>query len=101
MKKLLLIAFVALGFAFVVPATSHAHSSFGISIGFPLGYSGCYGPGYYGYGGYGYGYGYPAYYPRYYSTGYYGGYYPGAYYRTSYYYSPRRVYYVRHHRRYR
>ena len=86
MKKLLLIALVVSGFAFVPVQRSDAQVSVGIGgVGIGIGYPG-YRYGYYGYPGYGYGY-YPyGYYRSYPDYGYYTG--------RSYY--GRRVY--RHHR---
>jgi len=83
MKKLLLIALVAIGFAFVPAQRSDAQVYVGIPgvVGVGIG-----SPGYY--------YGYPRYY-GYYPYGYYG-YYP---YRSYYWYNGHRVYY-RHHRHY-
>jgi hypothetical protein len=90
-KKLLLIAVVVGGFAFVAVPQSKAggHVSIGIGLGFPIGY-GYYGCGYPGY----YPYAYPAYYPygyyrpAYYSVGY-------GYSRPFYWYHGRRIYYGR------
>ena len=65
-KKLLLIAVIAAGFAFVSAPRSEAGVAVGIGIGVPVGY---------GYGGYGYGYA-PVAYP-------YGGY-PYGYYSPGY-----------------
>ena len=82
MKKLLLIALVAIGFAFVPVHSSDAQIYVGIPgiAGIGIGYPG----GYY--------YGYPRYY-GYYPYGYHG-YYP---YRSYYWHNGHRVYY-RHHR---
>ena len=63
-KRLLLIALVASGFAFVSAPRSDAGVSFGIGLGFPVGYYGYGYPGYYGYGYYPYRYYRP--YPYYY-----------------------------------
>jgi hypothetical protein len=82
-KRLLLIALVASGFAFAATPRSDAGVSFGIGLGFPVGY---YGYGYPGYYGYGNPYGYYRPYPYY---GYYGG--------PSFYWSGGHRYY-RHHR---
>jgi len=82
-KRLLLIALVASGFAFVSAPRSDAGVSFGIGLGFPVGYYGYGYPGYYGYGYYPYRYYRP--YPYY----YYGG--------PSFYWSGGHRYY-RHHR---
>src|SRR4051812_44792064 len=80
-KKLLLIALVAVGFAFAATPRSEAGVHVGIGIGLPVGI------------GYGYGYGYPAYYGGY-GYGYPYGYYGAGYSRVVY-----RPYYHRHHRR--
>jgi hypothetical protein len=91
MKKLLLIALVAVGFAFAATPRTEARTFVSVGIGFPVGfgyYGGCY-PGYYSYPGY---YGYPAYYGGYrpyYSVGY-------SYYNRPYYWRHgHRVYYGR------
>ena len=84
MKKLLLIAVVAAGFAFVSAPKSEA----GVSIGIGIGYPGCYYPQPY----------YGCYYPR----PYYGYYSPVVYGGPSFYgYRGHRVYYSRHHRHWR
>ncbi len=86
MKKLLLIALVAGGFAFAATPRTEARTFVSVGLGFPIGggyYNGCGYPGYYGYG-------YPAYYPY----GYYRPYYSSVGYR---YYSGR--HYYRHHSR--
>ena len=82
MKKLLLIALMVSGLAFVPMQRSDAQVSVGIGVRFP--------GGYYGYPGYGYGY-YPyGYYRPYPYYGYYGG--------PSYYWSGGHRVYYRHHR---
>jgi len=87
MKKLLLIALVVSGFAFVPVPRSDAQVSVGIGFGYPAYRYRSYG---YGYPGYGYGY-YPyGYYQSYPSYGYYTG--------PSYYWSGGRRVYYRHHR---
>src|SRR6266480_5147964 len=87
MKKLLLIALVVSGFAFVPVQRSDAQVSVGIGFGYPAYRYHSYG---YGYPGYGYGY-YPyGYYQSYPSYGYYTG--------PSYYWSGGRRVYYRHHR---
>jgi hypothetical protein len=74
MKRLLLIALMAGGLAFVPAQRSHAQVSVGIGFGYPT----------YGYRYYPYGYGY---YPYGYHRPYrYYGYYNGAYYRGHRYY---------------
>src|SRR6267143_2021188 len=80
MKKLLLIALVAGGFAFATAPSSNA----GVAIGIGVGYPG------YGYPYYGCGYPYP-----YYGYGYYRPYYYGG--PSFYWYRGHRVYYSRHH----
>jgi len=97
MKKLLLIALVASGLAFVPVQRSDAQ----VYVGIP----GVVGVGIGGYPSYGYYYGYPRYYGGYYPYSYYSGY-SGYYpYRTYYYggpsyywYNGHRVYYRKHHR---
>ena len=78
-KRVLLIALVASGLAFVPVHRSDAQVSVGIGVGFPGGYYGY--PGYYGY--------YPYGYYRPYPYGYYNG-------RSFYWYGGHRYY--RHHR---
>ena len=84
MKKLLLIALVAIGFAFVPVQSSDAQIYVGIPGGVGVGI---------GYPSYGYYYGYPRYY-GYYPYSYYGSYYGG----PSYYWSNGHRVYYRHHR---
>ena len=84
MKKLLLIALVAGGLAFVPAQRSDAGVSVGIGVGFP---------GYYGYYPYGY---YGPYYGSYYRPYPYYGYYSGS---SFYWYGGHRYYrHQRHHR---
>jgi hypothetical protein len=90
MKKILLIAVVAVGFAFAATPRTEARTFVSVGIGLPIGfgyYGGCGYPGYYGYG-----YGYPGYYPY----GYYRTYRP--YYSVGYRYH-QRPYYWHHGRR--
>jgi hypothetical protein len=90
MKKLLFIALVAVGCAFVPIQQSGAQVTVGIGgVGVGVGYPG-YRYGYYPYGGYGYGSPYSYYRPSY---SYYSG--PSYYYRTNKYYR-----HHRHHYRY-
>jgi hypothetical protein len=79
MKKFLLIALVAAGFAFAGVSRADAGVHVGIGIGIPIGY------GHYGYG-------YP-YYPAYYSP------YPYGYYRPGFVRVVHRPYYRSHGRR--
>lgn len=89
-KKLLLIAVLAAGFAFVSAPRSEAGLSVGIGFGGPVSY------GYGGYGGYGYGgYGYGR--PYYSSYGY--GYAPHGYYQPNYVRVVVRPHYHRYHGR--
>jgi hypothetical protein len=89
MKKILLIALVAAGFALAATPRAEAGVSVGIGIGFPIG-------GYcgypYAYPGY-YGYGYPYY-------GYYGPSYVRAVHRPYYWSHGRRIYNARRYRHY-
>jgi hypothetical protein len=86
MKKLLLMAVVAAGFALAGASRAEAGVSVGIGIGFP------------GYCGYGYPYAYPGYYPYPYGYPYYGGYYRSGFvrvvhrHRPYYWYHGRRIY---------
>ena len=84
MKKLLLIAVVAAGFAVAGAPRAEAGVSVGIGIGFP------------GFYGYPYPYAYPAYYPYPYAYPYYGGNYYRSGVRVARYHRP---YYWRHGRR--
>ena len=93
MKKLLLIALVAGGFAFTTVPRTEARGFVSVGIGFPIG-------GYYGGCGPGYGYGYSGYYPYGYSRPYYSrvgyGYYNRPYYSRPYYWHHgRRIYHGR------
>ena len=69
-KRLLMIALVAGGFAFVPVQRSDGQVSVGIGFGSPGGYHGYYPYGYYGHYGY-YPYGYYRPYPYYYRPSYY------------------------------
>jgi hypothetical protein len=89
MKKLLLIALVAAGFAFAAAPRTEARTYFSVGIGLPIGfgyYGGCY-PGYYS--------GYQGYYPYGYYRPYYRPYYSGV---TIRYYNGRPFYWHRGHR---